>query len=326
MLTDPIKGKYVLTKSRQKEGIGLKTLRLALIFLLSLGLVAGQASAEGDGAKGNSYRWIQGGTKVDLGTVATLDLGAPFVFLNGDDTRKLLKDSKDIPSGKEIGSIFPVNEQEQWEVILEYIDTGHIKDEEKKDLDADAILKSYREGTEEQNKQVPDENKLQVTGWDVKPFYDEKTHNLTWSIAAQNAQKEALVNYNVRMLTRTGYISVVLISDPAHRAKDQELLASQIIPKIAAKQGQRYEDFDASKDKVAEYGLSALILGGAGLAVAKKVGVLAMIALFLKKGWIIVVALLAGGWTWIKSRMGRSRRNDQPAPQETAAKDENASS
>ncbi|MNY81557.1 hypothetical protein D3C86_2231690 [compost metagenome] len=50
---------------------------------------------------------------------------------------------------------------------------------------------------------------------------------------------------------------------------------------------------------MSEYGLSALILGRAGLAVAKKVGILAVIILFLKKFAVLIVIALGAVWTFL---------------------------
>lgn len=116
----------------------------------------------------------------------------------------------------------------------------------------------------------------------MEPFYNEATHNLTWSMLAEDGNKEKLINYNVRLLTRQGYISAILVSDPAHLDADKKFLNENILPKLTVKSGERYEDFNASTDKISEYGLTGLILGGAGLAVAKKVGLLALLIAFLR--------------------------------------------
>lgn len=262
--------------------------------------------------------WVEGGKSVELGKVATLDLGSDFLFLNGKDTQQLMKQNHDNPSGHEIGSVFSKDEQQTWAIFFEYEESGHIKDDEKKKIDANAILKQYKKGTEASNKDRPEEEQIHVTGWDVKPFYDDKTHNLTWSMAAEDANKEPLLNYNIRLLTRTGYVSVVLVSDPKNRDQDKKILTEQILTKFTPKQGQRYEDFDSSKDKVSEHGLSALILGGAGLVVAKKVGLLASLLLLGKKFGIILVAALVGIWGWVKSRLSRknseAHENDEAPP------------
>ncbi|GAA4859752.1 DUF2167 domain-containing protein [Paenibacillus vulneris] len=280
---------------------------------LALTLLWGSAVSAAE----NKYNWIDGGKKVDLKQVATIDLDPSFVFLDAANTMKMSKDNHDSPSGKELGSIYPKDENQNWAVIFEYEESGHIKDDEKKKIDAKAILKSYQKGTEEANKEKQPGQRLYVTGWDVEPFYDEKTHNLTWSMLAEDDNKEQLLNYNVRILTRQGYVSAILISDPEHREADKKVLTEKILTKLEMKQGQRYEDFDASKDKVSEYGLSALILGGAGLAVAKKVGLLATIGLLGKKFFIVIIAAFGVIIGLIKKLFSRKKKEPvQTSPQD----------
>ncbi|WP_426451590.1 DUF2167 domain-containing protein [Paenibacillus sp. S-38] len=271
----------------------------------------------------NTYPWVEGPKKVDLGTVSQIDLDAPFVFLDGESTKRMLTDSKEHPSGLEIGSIFPKDPDQQWSVFFEYEETGHVEDDEKAKLDSDDILKSYKEGTEESNKDRAAADRVHVTGWDIQPFYEEKTHNLTWSMLAETEAKQPLLNYNVRLLTREGVISVILVSDPAHRDADRKVLTESILPKISMKQGQRYEDFDPTKDKVAEYGLTALVLGGAGLAVAKKVGLLAMILVFAKKFGVILLVVLGGAWKYLRGFFGRKKRIEQTGPEQSSAEHTN---
>jgi uncharacterized membrane-anchored protein len=63
---------------------------------------------------------------------------------------------------------------------------------------------------------------------------------------------------------------------------------------VSFAEGKRYADFDSSTDKVAAYGLAALV---GGLA-AKKLGLLAVAGVFIAKFFkIILVAVLAGGAT-----------------------------
>jgi uncharacterized membrane-anchored protein len=56
------------------------------------------------------------------------------------------------------------------------------------------------------------------------------------------------------------------------------------------KPGARYEDFNSSTDKVAEYGLAGLVAAGAGLGAAKFV----KLGLFAKFSKVIIGALIAG--------------------------------
>ncbi|MEI7024646.1 DUF2167 domain-containing protein [Paenibacillus sp. y28] len=288
-------------------------LRITAILLSLAIMMQGQALAA---APAQTYNWIKGGKSVKLGNIATLDLGPDFLFLNDTDTKKMLKETNNSVYGNELGSVYPADENQDWVVYFEYDDSGHIKDAEKEKIDAKAILKSYKEGTEEHNKTLSEADQIHVVGWDVEPFYDSQTHNLSWSMLAEYSDKTKLINYNVRLLTRTGYVSVILASDPDHLNEDKQILISKILPKFAPVEGQRYQDYDASKDKTSEYGLSALILGGAGLAVAKKAGLLALAAVFLKKGWIVILALIGIIFGGVKRLMGRKNK---AAPQQTPA-------
>ena len=55
--------------------------------------------------------------------------------------------------------------------------------------------------------------------------------------------------------------------------------ATQLLEGLSYNEGKRYADFNASTDRVAEYGLAALV----GVAVAKKLGLIALIGVFLAK-------------------------------------------
>lgn len=275
-----------------------------LAFVLCVSLISPVFAEE-------NYNWIQGGKPVTVGEgLATLDLSPELLYLNKEDTIKFEKSFGDTPSEKEIGSIFPADEKQQWAVFLEYDEVGYIKDEEKNKIDADEILNQYKEGTEEANKDKKPEEYLHVIGWDVAPAYDDKTHRLEWSMLGEDAQKNKLINYNVQMLTRKGYISFILVSDPAHLAQDKATLHSTILSKFKVNDGNRYEDFNEATDKVAEYGLTGLILGGLGLAVAKKAGLLALLLVFLKKGWVLILVVFGAILKFGKRLFSRNKQGD----------------
>lgn len=275
--------------------------RLVLMLFVLCMMFSTTVAAEED------YNWIEGGQTVDLGGIATVDLDPDFVFLDAENTKKMSMDYGDPVTGLEVGSIFPMDENATWAVFFDYEETGHIKDAEKEKIDAKALLKSYKEGTEEANKERQPGDRFHVTGWDIKPFYEEKTHNLTWSMLLEDENKETFLNYNTRILTREGNISVILVTDPQNREADKKLLDEKILSKFTVNDGKRYEDFDKSTDKVADYGLTGLILGGAGLAVAKKAGILAVILAFGKKFGIIAVAGIAALFGFIRKK----KRNNQ---------------
>ncbi|MDD1503121.1 DUF2167 domain-containing protein [Lysinibacillus sp. CNPSo 3705] len=259
--------------------------------------------------------WVEGGQKVDVGTnLAELQLGSDFIFLDAENTKKYITQSGMELNGEEIGVVFPKDEKQNWAVYFEYTKSGHIKDDEKKDIDADALLESYKEGTKEMNKELSPENQLFVDKWDVPPFYDNDLHSLSWSLLAHDNQNNGVINYNVRLLSREGYISAILVSDPENLKKDRIVFNNKILSQFNLKKGQRYEDFDSKTDKVAEFGLTGLILGGAGLAVAKKVGFFAIILPLLKKFWIVLVLAVGAIWAFIRKKLGLKNEQSEQQP------------
>ena len=259
----------------------------------------------------SDYEWIEGGAPVDLGDKVTIDLNPEFIFLDGENTKQMATDYGDIVTGLEIGSIFPMDESQTWAVFFDYEETGHIEDDEKEKINAKALLKSYKDGAKEANKEREPGERFYVTGWDIEPHYDETTHNLTWSLLLEDENEETCLNYNTRLLTREGNISVVLVTEPQNKEADQKILSEQILSNLEVTDGNKYEDFNKSTDKMSEYGLSALILGGTGLAVAKKAGLLAVILVFAKKFGVIIIAGLAAIWGVIRKKKKQPISFDQ---------------
>jgi uncharacterized membrane-anchored protein len=174
-----------------------------------------------------------------------------------------------------------------WYIVFEYDDIGYVKDDEKDDLDADAMIASIRESNKHGNAQRTSMGwaPLEIVGWEKPPYYDAATNNLVWATRI-SSEGQMIVNYNTRRLGRSGVMRVTLVVDP------EQLNATipdfdRLMQGFSYLSGQKYSEF-RSGDKIAEYGLAALVTGGA-VAVAAKTGL-------LKYLWkIIVVAVVAIG-------------------------------
>ncbi|MOA22815.1 hypothetical protein D3C78_1434010 [compost metagenome] len=153
---------------------------------------------------------------------------------------------------------------------------------------------------------MPEHNHLFVDGWFAPPAYDESLRSLTWALLLHDNTGEQLINYNIRFLTREGYISAILVSHPDTLAADRQVFEREILPGLTVNQGKTYEDFNPATDKKSSFGLTGLILGGAGVALAKKTGIIAIIALIAKKFWIILFAPII----WLFSKLGRKRKSN----------------
>ena len=81
------------------------------------------------------------------------------------------------------------------------------------------------------------------------------------------------------------------------RIESEKPIARDLLAKIEFRDGQRYGQFNPSTDKVAEFGLAALVGG----VVAKKLGLLAVIAAFFVKFAKLSIIAVIAFWKRIKN-------------------------
>jgi uncharacterized membrane-anchored protein len=235
--------------------------------------------------------WQRGPTTGVLGDIAQITIPEGFAFTDKTGAQQLLELTHNIPNGNELGALVSNDRDSSWFMIFEFDDTGYVKDDEKDSLDADALLKRIKQGTEDGNEERRKRGwrALHVVGWDRAPYYDPVTHNLTWAtrVRGDDSKDEGSVNHSIRLLGRRGTVNVDLVASPGEYAASVPAF-NNLISGFSYKPGSRYSDFTAG-DKVAKYGLAALIAGGAG-AVALKTGLLAK----LWKLIVVAVAAVAG--------------------------------
>jgi uncharacterized membrane-anchored protein len=218
-------------------------------------------------------------------------------FVPGDKAAKLMEAMGNSVDERFIGLVFPLGEAEKhWFVTVDYEAAGYIKDDDAKKWDADDLLKSLKEGTEAGNerRQKLGIAPIQVTRWIEPPKYEATNHQLVWSIEARQkngADPDPTVNYNTYLLGREGYFSLDLVTSANEVANDKPAVRD-LLNAVHFNDGKRYSDFNSSTDKVAAYGLAALV---GGLAV-KKLGLLAVMAAFFAKFFkVILVGLAVAG-------------------------------
>jgi uncharacterized membrane-anchored protein len=235
---------------------------------------------------------LEGPAKAKLQDIAQIDVPAGYEFIDGKRTRALLKAEGEPVSGQELGLLSPTSTNEQWSVMFEFDASGYVKDDEKNQLDPDKLLASIKRGTEEANKErVRHGNPpLVIVGWEQTPKYDETTHNLEWAIRATSGD-QAILNYNTRLLGRKGVMEVVLIVDADKLPQTLPAFRS-LLANYSFQTGQTYAEYRPG-DKVAKYGLAALVLGGAAVGAAK-LGLFTSLLLIFKKAFkLVIVAVVA---------------------------------
>jgi uncharacterized membrane-anchored protein len=305
-----------ITRSLKKPAWkgSMQNLRLFLsIVITALGLTVGPVYAADPEAPREAslldkINWTKGPAKADLKTMAEVQVPDGFMFTGAKGTQKLLEAMGNPTSGTELGFLAPTSMV--WFVVFEFSDVGYVKDDDKDKLDADKLLKTIKEGTEASNKyrEKMGAAPLHITGWEFPPRYNEQTHNLEWAIRGES-EGSPVINYNTRLLGRKGVMEVNLVIEP-DKLNGALPHYQALLTEYSYKQGERYAEY-RSGDKLAKYGLAALITGGAA-AVAVKTGLFASLILFFKKAAKLIVIAVVAVFAWIKKLItGRKSQESQ---------------
>jgi uncharacterized membrane-anchored protein len=253
--------------------------------------------------------WTKGPAKVGVGGHAEIQVPEGFAYTGGSGAQKLLELMHNPTSGTELG-ILSDTKLEMF-VLFEFEDIGYVKDADKEKLNGDDILKSIKEGNESSNEERKKRGwpPITIVGWHTPPFYNHETNNLEWCIKGES-QGHTIVNYNTRILGRTGVMSANLMVDP-EKLDDTLPVVKRLLTGYNYVEGKRYSQY-VTGDKVAKYGLAALVVGGA-VGLAAKTGLLAKLAVMLAKLWkAVILGIVALGAGIKKVLFGR--KEPPPGP------------
>lgn len=208
--------------------------------------------------------WQKGPTEGPVGTVAAVSVAPGMMFLDAPGTRRFLELTGNPPRDNRY-TLAP--QDLSWFAIFVFDPSGYVRDDEK--LDAAALLKQLQAGDSRQNEERKrlGMTALHTDGWHVPPHYDTDTKRVEWGVRLRTDHGEQTVNYSVRLLGRRGVMQAILVSDPQSLDKDMVTFKSAL-KGYAFAAGERYSEFRAG-DRVAEYGLAALVVGGAAAAASK---------------------------------------------------------
>jgi uncharacterized membrane-anchored protein len=257
-----------------------------------------QKAAEEFRAKLRALNWVKGPTTVTISGNSTLKLPEDYLFLDAANTAKFEELTHNLSGGKEV---LMGPRSLKWVAYMTFSDDGYVKDDEK--IDGDAILSSLKSATERANEERRRRGweTMKIIGWAVPPAYNTTTKRLEWATLFES-DSERGINFFTKILGRRGVTSVVLVSSPA----DQAAAVAQLNTALTGydfNAGERYAEYIPG-DKVAEYGLTGLILGGA-VAAAAKTGLLKGLWKFLVgiavAGWKLLAALAAAAIAGLKS-------------------------
>ncbi|MEL7538339.1 MAG: DUF2167 domain-containing protein [Pseudomonadota bacterium] len=250
--------------------------------------------------------------------LVTLTVPDDFNFYGSADAQAILVDAwGNPPDGSEstLGLLMPTKytpfDRDSWAVTIEYVEDGYVSDEDAASIDYDELLRDMQRSTRESNDYLRESGyaTVELLGWAEPPHYDASTRKLYWAKELMfEGADESTLNYDIRALGRRGVLSMTFIAataqlDEINASRDAVLAMAQFTP------GNRYSDFDPSIDKVAAYGIGALVGG----KLAAKAGLFAAALLLLKKFWfVIVIAVAAIGRFAMRLLGGRTDTLEPP--------------
>lgn len=231
--------------------------------------------------------------------VASLNIPESFNYLNPDDAKKILVEVWGNPEdtgGSTLGMLFPAGmtpfDESSWGVTIQYEEDGYVSDEDADEINYDELLAQMKEDAVASSKERVNQGyePIELIGWASEPFYDRDSHKLHWAQEIKIGDYPVnTLNYNIRILGRKGVLVLNFIA-----SMNQKALIESKVPDVLAlaefDPGSRYDEFDPSIDKIAAYGLGALVAG----KVLAKTGFLVVALVFLKKfGIVIFIAVAA---------------------------------
>jgi uncharacterized membrane-anchored protein len=276
-------------------------------------LVARVASGDGEGldeahqeiAGAIFAERFEGGLTYATGDVAigdglaTLHLGSGFRYLDPEQARRLLEDAWGNPPGTTtLGMIVPAGisplAELGWAAIVTYTEDGHVSDDDADEIDYDELLAAMKADTADENpaRTAQGFGAVRLIGWAEPPRYRRDSRRLYWSRELDfEGNPTHTLNYAIRVLGRRGVLELNAVAriDQLGVIKPQ---VEDLLPQVEFATGHRYEDFDPDVDKVAAYGLGALIAG----KVLAKTGLLAgLLKILIAAKKAIVLAVVGLG-------------------------------
>ncbi len=276
-------------------------------------------------AAGLTYR--QGSTVIGDG-LAKISVPEKFRYLDAKDTEAVLVNLWGNPheSGT-LGALVPAGFDplggDSWLVVITYAEDGYIKDDDAATLDYAKMLAEMQAGMKDANAEREKQGyaPVQIVGWAKPPRYDAATHKLYWAKQLKfGSEKVDTLNYNIRMLGRRGVLVLNAVATMPQLA-EVEAATPALLAMVDFQEGHRYADFNSDTDKVATYGLAALVAGG----IAAKAGFfkLLWVGILAFKKLIIIAAIALASyfkkfWAWFRGRNAApalpSTKHTPPAP------------
>ncbi|TLY49264.1 MAG: DUF2167 domain-containing protein [Gammaproteobacteria bacterium] len=242
---------------------------------------------------------FQTGKVAVSGAHATLNLNPDFRFLDAHDAQRVLEQLWGNPPDSDVlGMLVPTSkslpEKDAWAVVITFVADGYVSDADAAKTDYAKILKDMQQESRDANAERTKRGypAVEIVGWATPPHYDAAANKIYWARELDfTGSHEHTLNYDIRVLGRSGYLSLNAVAG-MNQLDTVQTQMPNVLAMTEFDQGQRYSDFNASTDKVAAYGIGALVAG----AIAAKAGLFAkLLVLLIAAKKVIFVGIAAIG-------------------------------
>jgi len=285
--------------------------------LLACGLWAAPSWAQDAAADAQAQsRALIGALRFQSGNIAIPDADAHlnvqpgFRYLAHDDTRRVLEELWGNPPDDDVIGLLvpdnaPLDSDHGWAVLVTYSSEGYVSDADASKIDYTQMLADMKQQTHDANAERKEAgyDAVELVGWAQPPHYDSAAKKLYWAKELQfgDSSQHAL-NYDIRVLGREGFLSLNAIAGMNDIALVRDGM-TRVLPMAEFDNGHRYADYKPGSDKLAAYGLAALVGGG----IAAKAGLFAKLGVLLLAGKKFIVLLLVGGAALVKKFFGKDK-------------------
>jgi uncharacterized membrane-anchored protein len=252
---------------------------------------------------------IKGPATGNLGSIAQIKVPEGYFFIQQKDMKEFMDQTHNFYNDNDLGVLIKKDKASGYMALFSFDDVGYVKDADKQPLDADKMWTTMVDNNKEANKERQDKgwDTMDLVGWQLKPQYNPENHRLEWAEILKDKTGQ-FINYHTKFLGRKGVMVVTLVPEAAMDAVMGSF--NEDVKNFDFSSGNKYAEWTTG-DKVAEIGLAALVVGGAG-ALAAKTGLLGklggMILLLFAKAKALIVALLAGVSAFFKKIFGGGKK------------------
>lgn len=184
-----------------------------------------------------------------------------------------------------------------------YYDVGYVTEEDWEAVNPTDFMQQIKDAEVQLNSE---REQVGITpfytdGWRQEPVFDAPVHTAYWATDLSSGP-DRWINATALRLSRNGYHQIIWAGGSEGFAAAQTTLGG-LLDTHQYNQGNRYEDHeDGDRSSDMSIGSLAAATMGVDLSAIGTAGAIGVAILFLKKGWIIILPVVAGIWAWMRRR------------------------